>query len=55
MRRWGRALPVAAGISALLMIAAHGASLEDGKALFKRRKDTMSTWAGRFFSASAAS
>src|SRR5260370_7818353 len=41
MRRRGRALPVAAGISALLMIAAHGASLEDGKAVFERREDTM--------------
>ena len=41
MRRRGRVLPVAAGISALLMIAAHGASLEDGKAVFERREDTM--------------
>ena len=41
MRKWGRALPVAAGISAVLMIAAHGASLEDGKAVFERREDTM--------------
>jgi hypothetical protein len=36
MRKWGRVLPVAAGISAVLMIAAHGASLEDGKAVFAR-------------------
>src|SRR3984893_4973653 len=41
MRKWGRVLPVAAGISAGLMIAAHGASLEDGKAVFARREDTM--------------
>ena len=41
MRRWGRVLPVAAGISALLSIAVHGASLEDGKAAFERREDTM--------------
>ena len=41
MRRRGRVPPVAAGISALLMIAAHGASLEDGKAAFERREDTM--------------
>src|SRR5689334_23874012 len=41
MRKWGRVLPVAAGVSAVLMIAAHGASLEDGKAVFARREDTM--------------
>ena len=41
MRRRGRVLPVTAGISAVLMIAAHGASLEDGKAVFARREDTM--------------
>ena len=41
MRKWGRVLPVAAGISAVLMIAAHGASLEDGKAVFARREETM--------------
>ena len=41
MRRRGRVPPVAAGIGALLMIAAHGASLEDGKAVFARREDTM--------------
>ena len=41
MRRRGRVLPVAAGISAVLIIAAHGASLEDGKAVFARREDTM--------------
>src|SRR3954453_21245567 len=41
MRKWGRALPVAAGVSAVLMIAAHGTSLEDGKAVFERREDTM--------------
>jgi cytochrome c556 len=39
MRR--RVLPVTAGISAVLIIAAHGASLEDGKAVFERREDTM--------------
>ena len=41
MRRRGRVPPVAAGIGALLMIAAYGASLEDGKAVFERREDTM--------------
>src|SRR5580700_4059381 len=41
MLRRGRVLPVAAGIGALLMIAANGASLEDGKAVFERREDTM--------------
>jgi cytochrome c556 len=41
MRRWGRVLPVTAGISALLTIAVHGASLEDGKAAFEKREDTM--------------
>ena len=41
MRSRGRVPPAAAGISALLMIAAHGASLEDGKAVFARREDTM--------------
>jgi hypothetical protein len=41
MRRWGRVLPVTAGISALLLTAAYGASLEDGKAVFERREDTM--------------
>src|ERR1700722_19694004 len=41
MRRRGRVLPVTAGISAVLIIAAHGASLEDGKAVFARREDTM--------------
>src|ERR1700751_6130130 len=41
MRRRGRLPPVAAGIGALLMIAAHSASLEDGKAVFARREDTM--------------
>src|SRR5882672_12761136 len=41
MRRRGRVLPVKAGISAVLIIAAHGASLEDGKAVFERREDTM--------------
>jgi hypothetical protein len=55
MPRWERVLAVAAGISALLAIAVHGASLEDGKAVFERREDTMKQWAGRFFSASAAS
>jgi hypothetical protein len=35
MRRRGRVPPVAAGIGALLMIAAHGASLEDGRAVFE--------------------
>jgi len=41
MRRWGRILPVTAGISALLIIVVDGASLEDGKAAFERREDTM--------------
>ena len=41
MRRWGRVLPVMAGIGALLTIAVHAASVEDGKAAFERREDTM--------------
>src|SRR5215470_7591435 len=41
MPRWGRVLPIAAGISVLLAIAVHGVSLEDGKAVFERREDTM--------------
>src|SRR5438128_10663074 len=41
MRRWGRILPVTAGISALLIIVVYGASLENGKAAFERREDTM--------------
>jgi cytochrome c556 len=41
MRRWGRILPVTVGISALLIIVVYGASLEDGKAAFERREDTM--------------
>jgi len=41
MRRRGRVPSVAAGIGVLLMIAAHSASLEDGKAVFARREDTM--------------
>ena len=41
MRRRGRVLPVATAISALLMTAVYGASLEDGKAVFARREDTM--------------
>src|ERR1700730_17860734 len=41
MRRRGRVLPVAAAISALLMTAVYGASLEDGQAVFERREDTM--------------
>src|SRR5712672_2098807 len=40
MRRRGRVLPVAA-ISALLMTAVYGASIEDGKAVLERRQDTM--------------
>ena len=52
MRRRGRVLPV----TAVLIIAAHGASLEDGKAVFERREDTMKHMgAGRFISASVAS
>src|ERR1700746_971095 len=41
MRKWGRVLPVAAGVSAVLMIAAPGASLADGKGGFAPREDTM--------------
>ena len=41
MRRWGRVLPVMAGIGALLTIAVLAASVEDGKAAFERREDTM--------------
>ena len=41
MRGWGRVLPMTAGIIALLTIAVHGASPEDGKAAFERREDTM--------------
>src|SRR3984893_1130795 len=41
MRKWGRVPPVAAGGSAVLMIRAHGGSLEDGTAIFERREDTM--------------
>ena len=41
MRRRGRVLPVTAAISALLMTAVYGASLEEGKAVFERREDTM--------------
>src|SRR6266850_7370000 len=41
MRRRGRVLPVTAAISALLMTAVYGASLEDGKAVFERREETM--------------
>jgi hypothetical protein len=37
MRRRGRVLPVATAISALLMTAVYGASLDDGKAVFERR------------------
>jgi len=41
MRRWGRILPVAAGVSALLTVVVYAASPEDGKAAFQRREDTM--------------
>src|ERR1700751_3698803 len=41
MRRRGSVPPVAEGVGALLMIAAHSASLEDGKAVFEHREDTM--------------
>jgi cytochrome c556 len=41
MRRWGRVLPVTAGISALFSIAVHSASLDNGKAAFEHREDTM--------------
>ena len=40
MRRMGCVLAVTAGMSALA-IAIHAASLEDGKAVFERREDTM--------------
>jgi cytochrome c556 len=49
MRRWGRVLAVMAGISALLIIAVHGASLEDGKAAFERREDTMKRMGRPFY------
>ena len=49
MRRWGRVLPVMAGISALLIIAVHGASLEDGKAAFDHREDTMKRMGRPFY------
>jgi cytochrome c556 len=41
MRRCRRVLAITAGIGALLSIAVHGAALEDGKAVFERREDTM--------------
>jgi cytochrome c556 len=41
MRRYGRVLAIMAGISAPLTIAVYGAALEDGKAVFERREDTM--------------
>src|SRR6476660_1151529 len=41
MRRRRRVPTGAAGIRALLMIATCGGSLEDGKAVFERREDTM--------------
>jgi len=41
MRRRVRVLPVTAAISALLMTAVYGASLEESKAVFERREDTM--------------
>jgi cytochrome c556 len=41
MRKWRRILPITAGISALLIIAVHSASLDDGKAAFEHRQDTM--------------
>ena len=41
MRRWGRFLSAAAGVSGLLTVVGYAASLEDGKAAFEKREDTM--------------
>jgi cytochrome c556 len=49
MRKWRRILPITAGISGLLIIAVHGASLDDGKAAFKRREDTMKRMGRPFY------
>src|SRR5438128_9000988 len=49
MRRRGRVLPVATAISALLMTAVYGASLEDGKAVFERREETMKRMGRPFY------
>lgn len=41
MRRGAGILPAAVGAGVLITIVAHAASLEDGKATFERREDTM--------------
>jgi len=41
MRRWWRFLSAAAGVSGLLTVVGYAASLEDGKAAFEKREDTM--------------
>jgi cytochrome c556 len=41
MRGWGRFLSAAAGVSGLLTVVGYAASLEDGKAAFEKREDTM--------------
>ena len=55
MRIGWRILPVTAAISALTTIAVNGASLEDGKAVFEHREDTMKHMGRSFFSPSAGS
>jgi cytochrome c556 len=49
MQKFGRVLAITAGISALLTIAVHGAALEDGKAVFERREDTMKRMGRPFY------
>src|SRR4029077_19951136 len=41
MQRWRRIFVATAAISALLAGAVYGASLDDGKAVFEHREDTM--------------
>jgi cytochrome c556 len=41
MQRWRRIFVATAAISALLAGAVHGASLDDGKAVFEHREETM--------------